>query len=77
MTTTQGPNWTVVSQREGVIELANGTFTDGVIITIAAGPDQVELTTGVRNSLYSDTALVQSRLQTLYNQWAAVQGLSG
>ena len=70
-------DWHVVQQRAGIVKLANGDYIDGVIITIAAGPDGVELTMGIRNELYANKDLVQTRLQSIYDQWLAIQNLNG
>jgi hypothetical protein len=70
------PNWTVSNQREAPIQLPNGDWVDGVVITILVGPDQVPLTTGIRNALYT-ADFVKERAQKMYDIWASVQGLSG
>lgn len=70
-------NWQVVAQREAVGQLPNGTYTDGVEITLAVGPNQDEVTTWVAKQNYSDTQLVAHRCQQAYDEWLAVSQLSG
>jgi hypothetical protein len=68
--------WSVVNQREGVIRLANGTFTDGVIITVQVDAQGDEITTGVAQVNYNPTH-VQTVIADAYAKWQAVQALTG
>jgi hypothetical protein len=68
--------WTVTNQREGVIRLANGTYTDGVIITIQVDDAGDEITTGVAQVNYN-VAHVQTVIADAYAKWQAVQALTG
>lgn len=68
--------WSVVNQREGVIRLANGTYTDGVIITVQVDDQGDEITVGVAAVNYN-VAHIQAEINAKYNEWANVQGLTG
>lgn len=68
--------WSIVNQREGVIRLANGTYTDGVILTVQVDDQGDEITVGVAQVNYN-VAHIQAEVQAKYTEWQNVQNLTG
>ena len=68
--------WSIVNQREGVIRLANGTYTDGVILTVQVDDQGDEISVGVAQVNYN-VAHIQAEVQAKYTEWQAVQNLTG